>query len=123
VVGFVLGGHFSKSRLLPFGHLPGTSTPLTRVGLALREDDLNATPEAWSALGADVDAARWELTGPGHAPEHDQARDVFDLVVAVRGLKSGGDSDWGRAEQLCRSLEWPRCDHPALEELKARSRP
>jgi hypothetical protein len=119
VVGFMLGGR----ELLPFVHPPGTSTPLTRVGLALREDDLETTPAAWSALGADVDAVRSEFAGQTHEPERDQAREVFDLVVAVRGLKTAGDSDWGRAEQLCRALKWPRCDRPALEELKARSRP
>jgi hypothetical protein len=119
VVGFVLGSR----GLLPFSHYPGTSTPLVRVGLALREDNLKATPEAWSALSADADAARAAFAGPAHAPERDQARDVFDLVVAVRGLKSAGDSDWGQAERLCRALKWPRCDRPALEELKARSRP
>ena len=48
---------------------------------------------------------------------------VFDLVVALRGLESAGNTDWGRAEALCRGLRWPRCDRPALEEMKRRSRP
>ena len=122
-VGFALGGHFPESRLLPFGHFAGRSTPLARVGFALREDNLKTTPEAWSALRADVDAVRSEFAGQTHEPEREQARDVFDLVVAVRGLKSAGNSDWGQAELLCRALKWPRCDRPALEELKARSRP
>jgi hypothetical protein len=113
LVGFVLGGHFPRS----------TSTALTRVGLALRQGDLQATPEAWSALGADVDTVRWQFSGGARDPEREQARQVFDLVVAVRGLKSDGSTDWAEAEQLCRALEWPRCDRPALEELKSRSRP
>ena len=123
VVGFVVGGHSAWAWLPPFGHDAGTSTPLTRVGSVLRQDNLKAAPEAWSALGADVDAVRSEFAGQTHEPERDQAREVFDLMVAVRGLKSAGDSDWGRAEQLCRALKWPRCDRPALEELKVRSRP
>ena len=70
-----------------------------------------------------VDAVRAEFAGPTREPEREQARDVFDLLVAVRGLRSAGNSDWGQAEQLCRALKWPRCDRPALEELKASSRP
>jgi hypothetical protein len=85
------------------------------VGFALREDNLKAAPEAWAALGADVDTVRSGFSG--------QERDVLDLVTAVRGLKNAGNSDWSQAEQLCRALKWPRCDRPALEELKARSRP
>lgn len=85
------------------------------MGFALREDSLKATPEAWAALAADVDTVRSGFAG--------QERDVLDLVIAVRGLKSAGNSDWSEAEQLCRALKWPRCDHPALEALKARSRP
>jgi hypothetical protein len=123
VAGFVLGGR----GLPPFGHFPGTSTPLARVGFALREENLKATPEAWATLRVDVDAVRSGFAGPARDPERvqarEQARGVFDLVVAVRGLKSGGNSEWGQAEQLCRALKWPRCDRPALDELKARSRP
>lgn len=111
LLGFALGGR----GLLPFGHFPGTSTPLARMGFALREYGLEATPEAWATLAADADAVRAGFSG--------QERDVLDLVIAVRGLKGAGNSDWGQAEQLCRALKWPRCDRPALEELKARSRP
>ncbi len=81
----------------------------------MREDGLKARPEAWATLAADVDAVRSGFAG--------QERDVLDLVIAVRGLKSAGHSEWSQAEQLCRALKWPRCDRPALEELKARSRP
>ena len=106
-LGYVLG-----ARGLP---VTSTSTPLARVGYALREESPKATSEAWAALGTDVDAVRLELGA--------EARDVFDLVVAVRGLRSGGNPEWSKAEQLCRAIKWPRCDRPALEELKRRSRP
>jgi hypothetical protein len=91
------------------------STPLARVGLALQRETFEGDPEASAALRADVDTVRsgWRI----------QDRDVFDLVVAVRGLQSGGSSDWSKAEQLCRALKWPRCDRAGLEELKKRSRP
>jgi hypothetical protein len=49
-------------------------------------------------------------------------RGVFDLLVALGGLDRNGDADWMRAEQLCRSLAWPRCDRPALDEMQASSR-
>jgi hypothetical protein len=85
------------------------------MGFALRENDLKATPEAWAALAGDVDTVRTRFAG--------QERDVLDLVIAVRGLKSAGNSEWSQSERLCRALKWPRCDRSALEELKARSRP
>ena len=117
VLGYVLGAR----GLLPFVRFgaPSTSTPLARVGFALREENPTATADDWAALRTDVIAVRlaWE------PPPHDVLRDVLDLVVAVRGLDSGGNTDWGHAEQLCRALKWPRCDRPALEELKKRSRP
>jgi hypothetical protein len=62
----------------------------------------------------DVPAVRGAL-----APD---SRGAFDLVVALQGLDRGGEADWGRAEQLCRALQWPRCDRPALEETQRRSR-
>ncbi|MEI9942491.1 MAG: hypothetical protein WDO69_35200 [Pseudomonadota bacterium] len=100
-----------------FASLAGgsSSTPLARVGFALRADP-HAPPAAWSSgLGADVQAVR--------APLASQQREVFDLVVAVRGLDNAGNSDWTRAEQICRGLAWPRCDPPALAQLKEQSRP
>ena len=90
------------------------STPLRRVGFVLLEDP-QAAPVAWSGLSADVQTVRARMPAP--------QREVFDLVVAVRGLDSGGTSDWGRAEQLCRSLAWPRCDRASLSLLKEQSRP
>jgi len=113
VIGFVAG-----PRLLD----RSTSTPLARVGLALREPGVvsqaagaAADRAAWAALRDDVEIVRRAAkAGDG---------DVLDLVVAVRGLASGGDSDWARAEQICRGLRWPRCDRAALEELKKRSAP
>jgi hypothetical protein len=97
------------------GHIGGgSSTALARVGFALR-DSPDAPPEAWAALGDDVQRVRAQFAPP--------ERDVFDLVVALRGLDSGGTSDWARAEQICRGLSWSRCDRPALEQLKELSRP
>jgi hypothetical protein len=91
-----------------------SSTPLARVGLLLREDP-QATKLTWPALRADLEAVRSPLVSP--------EREVFDLVVAVRGLHGDGTSDWHQAEQICRSLAWPRCDRAALEQLKEQSRP
>ena len=85
------------------------STPLARIGLALQDDSASAS------LRPDVETVRAGVT-----PED---LGVFDLVVALRGLESAAHTDWGRAEALCRGLRWPRCDRPALEEMKRRSRP
>ena len=74
-----------------------------------------ASPAAWAALRDDVQTVREEWKT--------QDRAVYELVVAVRGLATDGNSDWGAAERLCRELKWPRCDRPALEALKRRSRP
>jgi hypothetical protein len=52
----------------------------------------------------------------------DDSRGPFDLVVALQQLDGAKETDWGRAEQLCRGLRWPRCDRPALEEMQRRSR-
>ena len=95
--------------------LTSAPTPLARVGVALQATDLKASPGAWASLRDDVRAvgAAWNA----------QERGVFDLVVALRGLDSGGDSDWGRAEVLCRALRWPRCDRAALDQMKDSSRP
>jgi hypothetical protein len=103
-LGYLLGAR----GLLPFGR-GGASTPLARIGLALQDDGAGAS------LRADVETVR-----AGVKPE-DLA--VFDLVVALRGLDTAGSTDWGRAEALCRALRWARCDRPALEEMKRRSRP
>jgi hypothetical protein len=91
-----------------------TSTPLARVGLLLREDP-HAPKLAWPALEADVEAVRAPLVSP--------EREVFEILVAALGMNSGGTSDWHRAEQICRSLAWPRCDRAALEQLAEQSRP
>jgi hypothetical protein len=103
-LGYLLGAR----GLLPLGR-GGASTPLARIGLALQDDSAGAS------LRSDVETIR-----AGVKPE-DLA--VFDLVVALRGLESAAHTDWGRAEALCRGLRWPRCDRPALEEMKRRSRP
>jgi hypothetical protein len=107
-----------KRGVWPFSATPtnaATSTPLARVGFALRQDELDATEKGWALIRNDIEAIRrsWK-------PED---RDVLDLVVALRGLKTGGNTEWLEAEELCRALKWPRCDRGALEELKKRSRP
>jgi hypothetical protein len=92
-----------------------SATPLARVGFVLRQESPRATPADWAALGHDLDVVRASYAA--------SQRDVFDLVVAVRGLDNGGAPDWQRAEQRCRALAWPRCDRAALEDLEKRSRP
>jgi len=95
---------------------PGeASASLARVGFALRADGPHGTAEDWKQLRNDVDIVR--------ANWKSEERDVLDLVVAVRGLRNGGNADYAEAERLCRALAWPRCDQPALERLKQRSRP
>jgi hypothetical protein len=91
-----------------------TSTPFARVGFALREKP-SAPSAAWAVLDADLQVVRSSLAAP--------QRDVFDLVVAVRGLDGGGTSDWKRAENICNAQSWPRCDKEALAQLKELSRP
>lgn len=95
--------------------LTSAPTPLARVGVALQATDLKASPGEWALLRDDVQtvSSAWNA----------QERSVFDLVVALRGLGSGGETDWGKAEVVCRALRWPRCDRAALEQMKNSSRP
>lgn len=86
-----------------------------RVGLALGHDDARAIPNDGTALGSDLAVVRAMYPAP--------QREVLDLVVAVRGLENQGHPDWAKAEERCRALGWPRCDHVALEELRKRSHP
>jgi hypothetical protein len=112
----VLGGVLGARGLLPFGAVfPSSSTPLARVGYALRSSEPTASAEDWAALRRDVELVRagWKTEEPA----------TFDLVVALRGLDAGGNSEWNRAQGLCRSLAWPHCDQRALEEMKRRSKP
>jgi hypothetical protein len=85
-----------------------TSTPAARVGFALRQDSLHNSHE-------DLESVRRSF--------QPQQREVFDLVVALRGLATGGNPDWSGAEKLCRTLAWPRCERAALEQLRKSSRP
>ncbi len=91
------------------------ATPRARVGFALRESTPRASPEGWERLRRDVALVHDSL------PESD--RPVFQLVSALRGLESGGTTDWDKAQRLCEGLAWPKCDRGALEALKKRSRP
>jgi hypothetical protein len=109
-----LGYWLGANGLHAFG-APERSTPLARVGVALRAEQPSANAAEWAALRADVAAVR--------AESQPALRGVFDLVVALRGLENAGNADFPRAEQLCRALSWPRCDRPALELLRQRSRP
>jgi hypothetical protein len=112
LVGYVCGLH----GYFPFRAAGATtSTPLARVGMALREEKPQATAGAWAALRGDVEAVRRAWRAPEPA--------VFDLVVALRGLNNGGVTEWSRAEELCRELKWRRCDRAALEVMKRSSRP
>jgi hypothetical protein len=90
-------------------------SPAALVGFTLLMHEVDPDPDAQARLAAN-------LAKVGAALAPDQRR-VLDLVVAVRGLESAGQTDWAKAEQLCRGVDWPRCDRPALEELKRRSRP
>lgn len=111
-LGYVLG----VRGLLPYGPLASsTSTPLARVGLALRDGVAKADPASLALLGGDTQSIRTSLGQP--------ERDAFDLVVALRGLRSGGKPDVAAAEQACRALKLARCDGRALEVLQKRSAP
>ena len=102
--------------VFPFGKLvPATdSTPAARVGYVLRNANVNLSGRDSAALQADIDAVRAAWSGETPA---------FDLVVALRGLATHGEPDFTRAAELCHTLRWPRCDRPALEEIRKRSRP
>jgi hypothetical protein len=107
LLGFALG---ERGMLAASG-----STPLSRVGFVLRNQNPEASPASWSALRTDLDAVR--------ASFEPSVRPVFDLVVAVRGLGSGGNPEWTQAGEVCRRLKWHRCAQSDLEELARRSRP
>ena len=111
-LGYLLGSRSVSA----FDAVLGADVPAaaSRVGLALREGP-QAPVQAQLASGADLRAVAASLPSP--------RREVFDLVVAVRGLHDGGKSDWTRAEQTCRALAWPRCDRVSLEQLKQQSVP
>jgi len=90
-------------------------SPAALVGFTLLTQEVDPDPAAQERLRGNLDTVGGALTP-------DQRR-VLELVVAVRGLASGGQTDWVSAEQRCRGLGWPRCDRPALEALKRRGRP
>jgi hypothetical protein len=112
VAGYALG----VRGLFPFHPFPKpTSSPLSRVGLALASDRLELGAAGWEGLRRDVQAAR--------AAENPETRGVLDLVAAVRGLETSGEPAWEEAETRCRALRWSRCDRPSLRLLAQRSRP
>jgi hypothetical protein len=112
-VGFGLGarGLFGSGRL----SAAASSTPLARVGYALTARPADADAGAWARLRADVDSVR-----AGMKPDE---QPVFELVVAVHGLKNGGKAGLDAAERACRKLRWSRCDRAALAALATWSRP
>ncbi len=110
-LGYVLG---ARGAFADRGQYSST-TPLARIGFVLREQRLAANSDAWAILPRDVDSVRPQLKPAD--------RDVFELVVALRGLATGGKADFEKAGQICRTLKWPRCDQVALEELQRRCRP
>jgi hypothetical protein len=81
------------------------------IGAVLVVGALAAFVARWAVTRVDVGAVRASLPA--------DSRGAFDLLLALRP-PSGGDPDWGRAEQICRELSWPRCDRPALEILRKR---
>jgi hypothetical protein len=105
--GYVLGASESIPALQS-----STSTPLARVGYALAKRNV-ALGDAWVRLRSDVTLARSSVPEP----------DVFDLVVALRGLQSWGTADDTGAAALCQKLNFARCDARALEVLKEQSQP
>ena len=111
VLGYLLGSIALPVLSLAQG---STSTPLARLGFALRENP-SVSSAPWAVLDADLPVVRSSIAAP--------QREVFDLVVAVRGLDNGGNPDWARAEKICGTLSWPRCDKHALTQLKGLSRP
>jgi hypothetical protein len=112
-IGYVGGAE----ELLPLGPLreSDASTPLSRVGFALRERNVGAEPQDYARLADDLAAVRSKV-----APE---LQGIFEQVFAVRGLSSGGAPDPTRAAELCQRLKWRRCDRASLEELGRRSTP
>lgn len=111
-LGYVLG----VRGLLPYGPLhASTSTPLARLGVALRDGTAQADPATFAQLRSDADFLRASLGLP--------ERDAFDLVAALRGLRSEGRVDVAAATQSCQALKLARCDARALEVLQKRSAP
>lgn len=111
----IVGTTLGALGLVPFAARlrHSTSTAPARVGLALRDSNIALDATDRAGLRADIDALRATWDGE---------REALDLVIALRALRDG-EVAWALAEQSCKALRWPRCDRPALEELRARSRP
>ena len=111
-LGYLVGGR----GLPPFRPAPsGAALAAARVGWVFSQPEPQAPAQAWAELAGDVATVREAWPAP--------LRKLFDLMTAVRGLKSGGQPDWAQAEQLCRALKWSRCDRASLEQLHVRGRP
>jgi hypothetical protein len=116
VAAAALGYGLGLGGLLPYGPLKAsTSTPRARVGWVLDKAEPHGDAASWALLRGDVETARSSFGTP--------ERDVFELVAALRGLANGGQPDLARAGEICRALKWPRCDEPALQAVRKRSRP
>ncbi|HTQ03612.1 MAG TPA: hypothetical protein VMI54_07135 [Polyangiaceae bacterium] len=111
-LGYVLGVRGA----LPYGALKSSrSTPLARVGLALRDGVTASDGASLALLKNDADGVSAGLGSP--------ERDAFELVAALRGLRSGGRPDYVAASQRCLALKLVRCDPRALELIQKRSAP
>jgi len=67
----------------------------------------------WSLLERDLTLVRPTFTG--------SSAQVFELVVALRGLSKRGVADFERAEQACHAAGFARCERRSLEEMRAQT--
>src|SRR5262245_66479838 len=92
------------------------------MGMAIRPRAVLAAAAALLLIAPIACRSRVDVAAVRGALAAD-SREAFDLVVALRGLGRDGHADWKIAEALCRGwLRWPRCDRPALEQMRSRSR-
>jgi hypothetical protein len=92
------------------------------MATGLRQSAFICTLAALSAASAMSSCSRRMNVGAVRGALAADSRASFDLLVALQQLDGGKETDWGRAEQLCRGLRWPRCDRAALQEMQRRSR-
>ena len=91
VVGYVLGAE----EILPVSVVAGASTPLARVGFALREPRVVAKAGAWAHLRSDIEAVR-AVSKPDEREREVRARFVAPgnrlSLLFVGGHPRGPDS-------------------------------